>query len=407
MADRKGLEREREPELEHRELQELLPWYVNGTLEPVEREAVERHLKACAACRYELEELRGLQAAVSSAPEAETTAGVGVEIALQRTLARIGARGAATPRTQRRRRKLREWLFLPRPALALPVLALIFLGLGVVLGVQLALRTPVIGDFPGPGEHAAPLTERYFAYPRQILGEGTFTLRVGERPLLQEAFTLEQVEDGTLLLTSNVRALQSGDLTAAQRFKLTSAFRPLSYSLQGPLVYGGSRADASFTREEAILTVCCTLTEEGQQIQRRLIPLPPGEEPVLYDFSVLSHFEVLYRVIAERLRRGASVKELRFTALTPQALRAEPLVIERVEPAALLSDGRRVDVTRYVLRFGSEENPFRVELYALDTEEVLLAVNFPAQPRLPSSEANFAYRSDLYPNGLRSAEEER
>jgi len=400
MEDRKGLDRERG----HRELQELLPWYVNGTLESSEREAVERHLQTCAACRRELEELRGLQAAVAAAPEERN---IEVEAALRRTLARIEAHKAGKSQPQRqRRRPLWERLLLPRPALAFPVLALVFLGLGVVLGVQLALRTPVIGDLPGPGERAAPLTERYFAYPRQILGEGTFTLRVGERPLLQEAFTLEQVEDGALLLTSNIRALQSGDLTAVQRLKLTADLRPLSYSLQGPLVYGGSRADATLGPEEAILTVCCTLTEEGQQIQRRLIPLSPAEEPVLYDFSVLSHFEILYRVIAERLRRGASVKELRFTALTPQALRAEPLIVERVEPAALLSDGRRVEVTRYVLRFGSASNPFRVELYALDAEGVLLAVNFPVQPRLPSSEANFAYRSDLYPNGLRLAAEE-
>ncbi|GEM_PF-3555104 len=404
MADRKRVNFEQE----HRELQELLPWYANGTLEGPEREAVERHLKACAACRYELEELRGLQAAVSVSPDTEAERSAEIEAALRRTLARIGAGESRIeePKPPKRgRRSLWERLFLPRPAFALPVLALIFLGLGVVLGVQLALRAPVIGDLPEPGERAAPLTERYFAYPRQILGEGTLTLRVGERPLLEEAFTLERIEDGTLLLTSNIRALQSGDLTAAQRLKLTPALRPLSYSLQGPLVYGGSRADASLTREEAILTICCTLTEAGQQIQRRLIPLPPSEEPVLYDFSVLSHFEVLYRVIAERLRQGASWEELRFVALTPQALRAEPLVIERAEPAALLSDGSRIEVMRYTLRFGPEGNPFRAELYALETEGVLLAVNLPVQPRLPSSAANFAFRSDLYPNGLRLAAE--
>ncbi len=395
MADRKR----------HLAYQELLPWYANGTLTGPEREAVEGHLRACAECRRELEELQGLQAALSTSAET-------VEAALRRTLARLRSPEATHPeglRGQKRRGRTRpRWrgLPFPRPAFALPVLALIFLGLGVVLGVQLALRTPVIGDLPGPGERVAPLTEQYFAYPRQILGEGTFTLRVGERPLLQESFTLERVEDGTLLLTSNIRALQSGDLTAAQRLKLTPSLRPLRYSLQGPLVYGGSRADASLTREEAILTVCCTLTEEGQQIQRRLLPLPPAEEPVLYDFSVLSHFEVLYRTIAERLRRGASVTELRFVALTPQALRAEPLVVEGVEPAALRSDGSRIDVTRYTLRFGSEENPFWAELYALETEGVLLAVHLPIQPRLPSSAANFAYRSDLYPGGLRLAAEE-
>jgi hypothetical protein len=51
---------------EHREGAELLPWLINGTLEGLERERVERHVGQCVACRRELEAARALQAAVAS-----------------------------------------------------------------------------------------------------------------------------------------------------------------------------------------------------------------------------------------------------------------------------------------------------------------------------------------------------
>ena len=45
----------------HRTTQELLPWYVNGTLEGGERAQVEAHLSACLPCRRELEAQRAQQ----------------------------------------------------------------------------------------------------------------------------------------------------------------------------------------------------------------------------------------------------------------------------------------------------------------------------------------------------------
>lgn len=44
----------------HRRLQNLLPWYQNGTLEPVERAAVEAHLRDCESCRAELTALEAV-----------------------------------------------------------------------------------------------------------------------------------------------------------------------------------------------------------------------------------------------------------------------------------------------------------------------------------------------------------
>lgn len=44
----------------HREIEELLPWYVNDTLTPDEKLTVEHHLEQCPACRTELEQCRAL-----------------------------------------------------------------------------------------------------------------------------------------------------------------------------------------------------------------------------------------------------------------------------------------------------------------------------------------------------------
>ena len=40
--------------MKHRQAWELLPWYVNGSLDGEELEAVERHLESCDVCRHEL-----------------------------------------------------------------------------------------------------------------------------------------------------------------------------------------------------------------------------------------------------------------------------------------------------------------------------------------------------------------
>jgi anti-sigma-K factor RskA len=48
----------------HRNAIVLLPWYVNGTLEGVERARVEQHVQECVACRGELEAQRSLLEAV-------------------------------------------------------------------------------------------------------------------------------------------------------------------------------------------------------------------------------------------------------------------------------------------------------------------------------------------------------
>jgi len=74
----------------HQKTQELLPWLVNGTLEPEEAAAVEHHLQECAHCREELDSLRVLQAAYAGS-EAEPDA----ERALARLRPRLDTEQAA------------------------------------------------------------------------------------------------------------------------------------------------------------------------------------------------------------------------------------------------------------------------------------------------------------------------
>lgn len=52
----------------HDEVQELLPWLVNGTLAADEVERVEAHLAECAECRADLDAERRLSTAVASLP---------------------------------------------------------------------------------------------------------------------------------------------------------------------------------------------------------------------------------------------------------------------------------------------------------------------------------------------------
>ncbi len=61
----------RTPHQRHAETSLLLPWYVNGTLEPDERELVETHLRECAECAAEGKDLRQMKAAVVRAIEDE------------------------------------------------------------------------------------------------------------------------------------------------------------------------------------------------------------------------------------------------------------------------------------------------------------------------------------------------
>ncbi len=77
-------------------VQELLPWYANGTLRGEERTHVVQHLATCGVCQQELTLWRGTAALVQAVPE-EAPQLRAPEESLAALLAHIDAMEAATP----------------------------------------------------------------------------------------------------------------------------------------------------------------------------------------------------------------------------------------------------------------------------------------------------------------------
>lgn len=76
----------------HDEVVELLPWLVNGTLEPDEVRRVRDHLAQCASCRAARAEEERLAAALIAVPESEERIAAGLD-RLRSALAREERRG--------------------------------------------------------------------------------------------------------------------------------------------------------------------------------------------------------------------------------------------------------------------------------------------------------------------------
>jgi anti-sigma-K factor RskA len=78
---------------EHREMADLVPWYVNGTLGAPERQRVDAHVLACKACRDDLQLERRLFEGMAAEPPVEYMPAA----SLKRLQAALDARGAAAP----------------------------------------------------------------------------------------------------------------------------------------------------------------------------------------------------------------------------------------------------------------------------------------------------------------------
>ena len=87
---------------EHREVERLLPWYANATLEPDERARVHQHLSECGSCRAELAGLRAMIDAAADAPV--ETGDADIDRGWERLHRRLHAarNTAATPRSLHR-----------------------------------------------------------------------------------------------------------------------------------------------------------------------------------------------------------------------------------------------------------------------------------------------------------------
>ena len=162
----------------HRHVAELVPWYVNGTLEGRDRDAVTAHLPGCPACREEVARCQTLAAAVQSTVDAARTPGPG---GLERVLASIElleATGARRIGWRERWRAGVEWLgdlFQRTPS---PV--------RWGLAAQAALLVLVVGLIVGPGVRSPRAPYRTLADD----GEQ----RVGQEALIHVVFTEDITE---------------------------------------------------------------------------------------------------------------------------------------------------------------------------------------------------------------------
>ena len=162
----------------HHHVAELVPWYVNGTLEGRDRDAVTAHLPGCPACREEVARCQTLAAAVQSAVDAAGAPGPG---GLERVLASIElleAKGA-------RRTGWRGWW----PAGVEWVGDLFQRTPGPVrwsLAAQAALLVLVVGLTVGPGVRS-PRTPY-----RTLADDGE--QRVGQEALIHVVFTEDITE---------------------------------------------------------------------------------------------------------------------------------------------------------------------------------------------------------------------
>jgi hypothetical protein len=129
----------------HRKVWEILPWYVNGTLEGHEHDLVTRHILTCQACADEIERCQSIATAVRSAEETPWTRS---PKQLAQLMERID-RGSTSAAPKRLWNRVREWLekirlafqetpFSFRWALAAQTAAIVLLVAGIILQVSLA-----------------------------------------------------------------------------------------------------------------------------------------------------------------------------------------------------------------------------------------------------------------------------
>ncbi len=148
----------------HREIIELLAWYVNATLKKEERRTVEAHLASCRECALQLEGLKTMRAAEVELGEEAPTPSPSL---LNRALVEIEAYERERARPRERRfgwfSSLRDqtgglWAsWLPTPAFARVVIAVqlvLVVALGTVVFIQ-RHRGPVYSILTRPSSQGA------------------------------------------------------------------------------------------------------------------------------------------------------------------------------------------------------------------------------------------------------------
>jgi anti-sigma factor RsiW len=127
----------------HRAVEELLPWFVNGTLEGEELALVEQHLRECFRCQHEVESLRELQAAYVGSEMAPDPAQSFQK--LRRRLVETRTAARLMPRLPGLRRFCQQALLWAPWAVAAELVAIVVLGALVVSGGEPAAPYRTLG----------------------------------------------------------------------------------------------------------------------------------------------------------------------------------------------------------------------------------------------------------------------
>jgi hypothetical protein len=182
---------------QHQKVWEILPWYVNGTLESHEHELVARHILKCQSCADEVARCQSIATAVRSAEEAARTPS---PEHLAHLMERID-RGSASAAPERWRIRAREWIekiqlafhetpSLFRWTLAAQTAAIVLLAAAIMLKASVApsfyrtLSDAVSGPEPGRVHlqvvFVDDITEREI---RTLLGSIGATIVAGPTPM--------------------------------------------------------------------------------------------------------------------------------------------------------------------------------------------------------------------------------
>ena len=129
----------------HEEVALLLPWYLNGTLEPKEHREVESHLAVCSECRLEMEGLKMIQSAIVESNETISVPA----LELDSVMDRIEAYEANYEAKRKPSLGISWWRKIQEliPSISLPSLSPVPVAAAALIIIQFAVIAGLVGKF--------------------------------------------------------------------------------------------------------------------------------------------------------------------------------------------------------------------------------------------------------------------